>query len=66
MHTVRVNTPRARRSPQTVAVLCTAKSPAMPYMFLLQTVTPERLNTKAVPCIAQRVRLSVDWQIFAV
>lgn len=50
-----------------MAVLCTAKTPAMPYMFLLQTVTPERLNAKPVSCTAG-VGLSVDgeWQIFAV
>lgn len=53
--------------PQTVAKLCSAKTPATPYVFLLQTITPERLNTNPALCMAQGVRLSVavDWQIFA-
>lgn len=54
-------------SPQPMVKLCSAKTPAMPCMFLLQTLTPEGLNANPVFCMAQRVRLSVnvDWQIFA-
>lgn len=67
MHRVRVNAPWAWRSPQTVAVLCTAKTTAMPYTFLLQTGTPEKLNAKPVTCTAWvRSSVEVDWPIFAV
>lgn len=39
--------------PQTVAKLCSAKTPAISFVFLLQTITSERLNANPVLCMAQ-------------